>query len=378
MVDPTPPAGSHRIQQGVYGPLPSSASLPALRSESLAARDLFPLAPSRGPLDWDRLPFVLDASMLFKDILDAARGQGGSLLLAAVEKRYAHLYATEQVRKEIERNLERRALQAHVDPERAFAIWAQRFQPTIHFVSVDGVPRSRAALALAERHPNDIPTAVLAELLAPCLVFACDDDLTDCGIARRDWTAIVHNAEQAKQLEQLFGGGSVLILLTGVLGVEGVKALIRVARAAPLPAFAVSLTVGLLLHSHVTSTRGRAQLSGLREFVKDAGSALGEMMDVAYRAQAFVSAAAFVPEVEPTELAHAARAVAVAPEPVRASELAFALDVNTQKATHLLQHPMFTRREDARYVLGRTYPVIEAKPRVEIVRFRLKPAAEQP
>jgi hypothetical protein len=42
--------------------------------------------------------------------------------------------------------------------------------------------------------------------------------------------------------------------------------------------------------------------------------------------------AAFVLEVEPTEFAHAARAVAVAPAPPRASEVAEEMNGTTQKA----------------------------------------------
>jgi hypothetical protein len=339
---------------------------PPASGSRVVRRDIYQHVPTRGLLGWDRLPVVLDTSMLINDIVDAARGQGGSLLLLTVRKDVAHLYATERVREEVERNLERRAIQGRVSPERAFAVWRERYLPAIRFVSVEDVPRGRAVAELAARHPNDLPTGVLAELLAPCLVFARDNDLVDTGIARRDWTTIVHNAEEAKQLELLFSGGGVLVFLVGALGVEGAKGLIRLARAAPIPTLVGGAAATLLLHSHLASDRGRTQITEAKSLFKDVGSRLSGVIETADRAQSFVRSAAFVLEAEPTELAHAARAVAVAPEPPRAGEVAYELNATTQKAAYVLRHPLFTRTGDGRYLLGRSYAPIESQP-VEIV-----------
>jgi hypothetical protein len=119
------PLAGTAIVRGVY---------PAARA---IRRDIYAKVPAWGFMGWDRLPSVLDTSMLLNDILDAARGQGGSLLLTAVEKNVAHLYATEQVRAEVERRLEGRAIQGHVSPKRAFAVWRSRYLPAIRFVSVE-------------------------------------------------------------------------------------------------------------------------------------------------------------------------------------------------------------------------------------------------
>jgi hypothetical protein len=343
---------------------PSQPDL-AEHATAIARKDIYDFAPSRGLVGWNRLPAVLDASILLNDILDAARGHGGSLLLLAARKEIAHLFAAEQIREEVERHLERRALQGHVAPERAFEVWRDNYLRQIRFVSVEGVPRGRAARRLADRDPTDLPTAVLAELLAPCLVFAADKDLTDTGIARRDWSAIVHNAEEAQQLELLFSGGSVLTLLLGVLGYEGVKGIARLARAAPLPTLIGAILIGLVAHSHLTSDRGHRQISDGKGLAKDIGSRFGEVIDTAMTARAVVRSAAFVLEAEPIDLAHAARAVAVAPSPPRASEVAFEMGVSTQKAAAVLRDGLFTRTTESTYLLGTSYAPIE----VGVVRY---------
>jgi hypothetical protein len=333
-----------RVLPGVSGPLPS---LPVVRG------DIYGDVPTRGLIGWPRLPVVLDTSILLNDILDAARGHGGSLLLLAARKDVAHLYATERVREEVERHLARRATEGHVPVESAFQVWDDIYLPLIRFVPVDGVPRGRAARLLADRDPKDLPTAVLAELLAPCLVFSKDNDLLDTEIARHDWTTIVHNAEEAKQLEILFGGGGFITLMFGTLGYEGAKGVVRLARAAPLPTLLGAAVLTLIAHSHFTSTRGRQQITDGKSFAKEAGHRLGRVIDAASVAKAFVQEAAFVLEVQPTELGHAARAVAVAPYPPRASEVAYEMNVSTQKAAYLLRNPLFTRLEDGTYALGR-------------------------
>lgn len=354
---------SKRMTGDTSPSLPANRIVPGTYLERRRT-DIFPRQPTLGLFGWDRLPIVLDTSMLLNDIVCATRGQGDPLLLALARKEVAHLFATDRVREEVESHLAARAIQGHVAPEHAFSMWSRSYLPLIRFVTVDDVPRGQAVTALANRHPTDLPTGVLAELLAPCLVFAVDNDLVDTGIARRDWTAVVHNAEEAKQLEMLFSGSSFFVLLFGSLGVEGVKGLIKLARAAPVPTIIGAVLLGLLLHSHLTSNRGRQQIATAKDLAKDAGQRLGEVFDAAMEAKSFVQSASFVLEVEPTELAHAARAVAVAPDPLRASEVAAAMGVSTQKAAYLLRHPVFSRAEDRCYVLGKSYAPIESRPAV--------------
>jgi hypothetical protein len=105
------------------------------------------------------------------------------------------------VRIEVERNLEVRAVKGLVPPARALEVWRERYLSTIRFVSIEGKPVGRAATLLADRHAPDLPTALLAaELLAPRIVAATDDDLVECGIARRDWSTAALNADDAAQL----------------------------------------------------------------------------------------------------------------------------------------------------------------------------------
>lgn len=160
-----------------------------------------------------------------------------------------------------------------------------------------------------------------------------------------------HHAEEAAQLQTLLSGGTFAALLGGTMGVEAAKALAKLARTAPGPTLVGGLLVSLLVYSHWTSERGQPQRRAGKTLLREAQARLGEVTDAGLEAKRLVQSAAFVLEVEPRHIAHAARAVAVAAEPPRPSEVGSAIGVSTQMATYLLQDPMFVRANDGRYLL---------------------------
>jgi hypothetical protein len=331
-------------------------------SDALVQRpNLYPEKPSMGLFGWDRAPVVVDTSMLLNDCCDAARGSGGSLLLSLAHSPVAHLYAGRHVLEEMERRLPRRAEQRHLDPVRADTVWRQNYLPKIRFVDMTGVARGRAASALAARDPTDLQTALLAELLAPCLVFAFDKDLVDTGIARRDWVNVSHSAEEAAQLQLLFSGGLGTVMFGGFISYETGKAIAAFARASPFGALLATAGTALLGYRYLNSERGRHHRTEAKSLLGDLFDGLSKVVAQADKAKLLVEEAAFVLEVEPTEFAHLARTVAIAPWPLKATDAAERLGVSQQRAASMLRNPVFVRTTDRRYLFGRSYGVAESE-----------------
>lgn len=325
-------------------------------------RDIYPTEPRRGLFEWDRLPIVLDTSILVNECVRAARGSGGSLLLGSRREGQTHLYATERVRREVERHLARRAMQARVDPSVAERVWITQFLPAIRFVDVEAArsPLGSAAKTLAARHPSDLPTVILAELIAPCLIFARDKDLIEIGATRQGWETVVHNAAQAAELQYLLSGGTATVMLTGTLGFEAGATLWRLSKASPVLALLVGIAVGWVGHSYLTSERGRQHLGEARKFAGEASSRLLEAARTAEEAKQLVQHASFIADRPSDEFARAARVVAVAARPPSAAEVGLDIGVSVQKAASLLRSPIFQRIE-SRYSLGVSYAPLEVE-----------------
>lgn len=68
------------------------------------------------------------------------------------------------------------------------AVFESEFRSVITWVEVDHSEHTdRRVTEVRERDPDDAATAVLAELLAPCLVWSDDGDLIEPGIADGEW-----------------------------------------------------------------------------------------------------------------------------------------------------------------------------------------------
>ncbi len=82
-------------------------------------------------------------------------------------------------------------------------LFERSYLPRIRFVDVAGLPLETRALAVHEADPDDLPTAQLALLLAPCHVYTDDRDLTEAGFGQeRNWLSLVRSAERTRQVDQ--------------------------------------------------------------------------------------------------------------------------------------------------------------------------------
>lgn len=327
------------------------------------APKLVPAAPTSYFL-WDRYPVVVDTNVLLADVAHVVRTGKTSFLLGSGEWPIAHLFATERVRGEVEEHLPEHAEQVGLDAGEVKGVWRERYLPVIRFVHLDGDTRDERVAALVARHERDKPTGLLAELLAPCLVFSRDKDLLDTGIARRDWVTLSSAGHDVAQLQAIYTGGAFGTLIVGAMGWEVGSGVVAAAKAAPLPTLLVSgAAVWLLWRFWWNTERGAQHRADARILASDAARGLGAAWERADEAERLLEAAAFVPSVEPIALAKVARVVAVAPTPPRAAEVGKRLGVSTQRAASILRSPIFGRSDDGEYVLGRSYspPPIDAE-----------------
>jgi hypothetical protein len=328
-----------------------------------SAPGLVPAAPT-DLLLWDRLPVVLDTNVLLSDCEHVVARKGRpSFLLQSARLPVARLFATERVKAEVERHLPAHATRSGLDPKQAMQTWHEQFVPLMRFVEIEGEPSDPRVAALALRHPNDGPTGLLAELLAPCLVFSRDKDLLNTGIAEREWVELTSKAQSVAELQAITSGGLLGAALTGALIWEGGRVIVAAARSAPTPTVLIGVVTLSLARSYWNSDRGVRRRSEARSLLGDAGRGVGSVWSRADEARRLLEAAAFVPQTDRTDMAQAARVVAVAPTPPRPSEVASRAGISTQKATALLRASAFLRTDEGTYMLGRGYGVaLEAGP----------------
>lgn len=320
---------------------------------------LLPATPSSFFL-FDRFPVVVDTNVLLADCAHVLRSRKASFLLASGELPVAHLFATERVRGEVEKHLPRHAARVGLDPQEAMDVWRELYLPAIRFVDLDGEPTDARVSALAVRHVNDKPTGLLAELLAPCLVFSRDRDLLDTGIAQREWVTLSSAGQDIAQLQAIYTGSAFGTLLVGVTGWEIGSGVVAAAKAAPIPTLIVGGAAAFLLWRFWWDTdRGAQQRTGARSLISDAIDGISAVWARADEAERLLEAAAFVPDGELNLVARVARQVAIAPMPLRAAEVGERLQISTQQAAALLRAPIFVRSDDGHYLLGRSYgPVV--------------------
>jgi len=332
------------------------AQLPVL------APRLLPAAPSSFFL-WDRFPVVVDTNVVLADCAHVVRSGKTSFLLASGELPIARIFATERVRAEVEKYLPGHIEKAGLDPDEAMHVWRERYQQVIRFVDLAGEARDDRVVALGARDADDQPTGLLAELLAPCLVFSRDKDLLDTGIAQREWVTLSSAGQDVAELQAIYTGGMFGTMVVGVTGWEVGSAVVAAAKAAPLPTLLVGGAAAWFFWRFWWNTdRGARQRVSARSLIGEAVTGIGAVWARASGAEQLLEAAAFVPDADPTLNARIARQVAIAPTPLKASEVGQRLQVSTQQAAARLRAPIFVRTEDSTYLLGQGYGPVTTRP----------------
>lgn len=173
----------------------------------------------------ERAPFggpqigILDTNTIFNDLLYQLRhGREIGVLIRSAQEGAVRLFAATHVLTEVRERAvtqERRGFAA----ADLLALFERRYLPEICFVDVRGMPVEPRVLAVAKADPDDVPTAQLGLLLAPCHVYTDDPDLTEAGFGEaRNWLQLARSAERTMQVDQT-------MLLLGALAKLGVSKL---------------------------------------------------------------------------------------------------------------------------------------------------------
>ncbi|GLX93546.1 hypothetical protein Hesp01_14960 [Herbidospora sp. NBRC 101105] len=203
------------------------------------------------------------------DIVQAARREKLTSLLAALHLESALLYIPRHVLIEVERDLAEYALKPRkpVNPESAMKWWRDSYAPYMRVVDVPddwGADDPRVE-AVGNRHdPNappekfsDAPTARLALALAECFVICRDDDLTDYSFGRHEHLELLHAAanEGEKQYVDMMAG--LPLIIGGSLakvGVDGFR------RLSPVAQICTAIGAGALAYLWQRNGRARRQI----------------------------------------------------------------------------------------------------------------------
>lgn len=316
-------------------------------------------------------PVICDTHVLTSDLLRRLRSERTALGLLA-QFGAVELFAAAHVVEEFERVLPQLASRAGIELEQARSVWYAEYLPFLRVVDLPA-RRSRRARSVAERDPDDAPTAELALLLAPCHVLSRDHSLVDTGFAHEDWLRVVlaHRevvaVETTAWITSVVGGivGSLLGALFGWL---------RRLRPSPeaLLILAGLVLLGSLGEAEKSDREGEETDRGLgpRERVAQMGRKSKEALDEAavagaelvataeMRRQAslqVLSVAAVAGESQSVET-RLARALARDAEGLQPAELFASAGVGATEASEaneiLAEHPAF-RFTESRWQFGR-------------------------
>lgn len=159
----------------------------------------------------ERAPFggpqlgVLDTNTIFNDLIYQLRHERDEGLMVQSSREGAiRLLASSHVYGEVYERVptqERRGFPA----EQILALFERSYLPHIHFVDIGGMPPDSRTLAVSNTDPDDLPTAQLALLIAPCHVYTDDPDLTEAGFGyKRNWLPLIRSAEKTMQVDRAF------------------------------------------------------------------------------------------------------------------------------------------------------------------------------
>ncbi|WP_028810227.1 hypothetical protein [Streptomyces sp. 351MFTsu5.1] len=129
---------------------------------------------------------VVDTNALMSSIENDCRHGHRSRLLRMSDTGSAVLFAADHVYREMYERLPRFAERCKVPLAPLFERFEEDYLPALRFVTVSGIDAPDPQV-LAITDPDDVPTGLLAKLIAPCVVFSEDRHLKKPGLAPKEW-----------------------------------------------------------------------------------------------------------------------------------------------------------------------------------------------
>ncbi|QHA04626.1 hypothetical protein GQF42_16180 [Streptomyces broussonetiae] len=133
-----------------------------------------------------RLVGIVDTNALMSSIENDCRHGRRSRLLRMSDNGSAVLFAADHVFDEMYERLPRFAKRCKVPMAPLVECFEEAYLPALRFVTVSGLDApDQQVLAITD--PDDVPTGLLAKLVAPCVVFSDDRHLKKPGLAPKEW-----------------------------------------------------------------------------------------------------------------------------------------------------------------------------------------------
>lgn len=304
-----------------------------------------------------RFVAVVDTDVLLANLVHQARFNVLPRLVRAAGDGTVRMFAANHVYFETYDKLVEVAGDVDVDVEVLKELFEREHLPMIKFVTTPEDVTGRSSTEVTDS--ADIPTAQLAGLVAPCVLFSRDRHLRNPGLAPQDWLQVAQAAVHAGESDRresalgmtIYAPTAGVVLLTKWVGKRlGVSPWL-------LGGGVAAWIAGLLRDPEHRRVAGQWFMRAADVFwrvVKE-----GEDLQAAGLHELSVAA---VPEPERPSTTHVvARVLAWAPEPLLAGEIAHlgrelpggqGLDTERVRAT-LASTKAFVRRQHARWELGR-------------------------
>jgi hypothetical protein len=223
------------------------------------------------------------------------------------------LFATERVRSEVTEHLREYIEKYRLDPDLAERIWVTEYGRLVRYVAVpDTHPDPRVSI-VASLHEMDVPTAVLAVMLAPCIVLSTDKrSLGKAGLAAIEWFPLARHAAIAVPDGDAVLVGSELILKGSVASVWALsKGIFSLFKKRPDIAVVVGLGLALVVDQARRSERVRELLADVRARTIAAGESANAKLDAHREAVGVLSRSEVRPGKDRPLTDHVARTLAL-------------------------------------------------------------------
>jgi hypothetical protein len=302
-----------------------------------------------------RLVAVVDTDVILANLIHQARATVTPRLLRAASDGTVRLFAANHVYFETYDKLSEVAADTGLDVATLRELFEEEHLPLITFVNMSGEFSGRVPVTDAK----DVPTAALADLISPCVLFSRDRHLRDPGLAPPNWLEVAGAAVHAGELDRRERGLGITIYAPSA----SVTLLIRwVARRLGVSPWLVAGGLGAWMYAVLRDPK-RRRAAG--EWISRAAEAFTEVVAQGEIAQAAglreIRTASLPEPTEPTVVHAVARTLAWAPEPLLAGEVTDLLDalpggepLTVADVRSVLNScSTFVRRQHARYQLGR-------------------------
>jgi predicted nucleic acid-binding protein len=310
-------------------------------------------------------PVVIDTNVLLNDMAQTVKRGHRTAMLESAALGTIRLFAADHIEGEVAEHLPTYAAARKLGHrlEELRSVWDDAYRPQVRFVAVPQDIHHDLVARVRARDPDDAPTAALACLLAPCLVFTEDTDLVDHELVpnadRANWLARALSARDEAHADIVIAGGVRLTAQLAAITWESLAAIPAAWRPAALAAVAGG--VALLWQRGALSPAARAQvLEQLRPLLERVGQAARAR----HLRQEALSGALFLPQPGNETQRLVAHHLAAAPDPLSGRALTETLhtrgaqlDANTVRAI-LRDGSPFVAVGKYRWQVGKVRPAI--------------------